>query len=63
VSVIFAQRLKCYYKDQIKFIKSLLETEKQKAVEEVFDILITDYYDGISTVDGLRENLKAKYKE
>jgi len=53
----------CYYKDQIKFIKSLLETEKQKAVEEVFDILITDYYDGISTVDGLREKLKAKYKE
>jgi len=29
----------------------------------VFDILITDYYDGISTVDGLREKLKAKYKE
>jgi len=41
-------------------LNKMLETEKQKAVEEVFDILITDYYDGISTVDGLREKLKSK---
>jgi len=56
----------CYYKDQIKFIKSLLEAEKKKAVEEALEDIFWQLSNIVDMTDDRDQEaineLKAKYK-